>query len=99
MLLFPSYAEFFAIKKAVARIGGDPSLGTKTDGDIRDMMDKSIDIDQIHSIKSSDLVISRSESGATISVNYEVVVPLVANVSALLEFSATSEKNSASLAN
>ncbi len=92
MLLFPAYAEYFTIKKAINRIGNDPSFSSMTDGDVRAMMDKTLEVDQIHSIKSSDLVIRRSESnGATISVDYEVVVPLVANVSALLEFSATTQ--------
>lgn len=95
MVLFPAYAEFFAIKKGIARIGQDPSISSMTDGDIRTMMDKTIDIDQIHSIKSSDLVIQHAESGTTVSVDYEVVVPLVANISALLSFSATTDKASA----
>lgn len=95
MLLFPAYSEFFAIKKAVQRIGTDPSFGNMTDGDVRAMMDRSIEIDNIHSIKSSDLVIQRGETGSSVSVDYEVVVPLVANVSALLEFNATTDnKNS-----
>ena len=92
MLLFPAYAEYFTIKKAINRIGNDPSFASMTDGDVRAMMDKAMEVDQIHSIKSSDLVIKRNESsGATISVDYEVVVPLVANISALLEFSATTQ--------
>lgn len=98
MMLFPAYSEFFTIKKAINRIGNEPSLSTMTDGDIRGMMEKTMEIDQIHSIKSSDLVIQHSESGTTVSVDYEVVVPLVANVSALLEFSASTAKSSASAA-
>lgn len=97
MLLFPAYAEFFTIKKAINRIANDPSFSGMTDGDVRTMMDRTMEIDQIHSIKSSDLVIRRSENeGATISVDYEVVVPLVANISALIEFSATTQNKLAS---
>lgn len=96
MLLFPAYTEYFTIKKAINRIGNDPSFGTMTDGDIRTMMDRTMEIDQIHSIKSSDLVIQHSESkGSTVSVDYEVVVPLVANVSVLLEFSASTQNKNA----
>ena len=98
MLLFPAYAEYFAIKKAINRIGGDPSLSSMTDGDIRALLDKTLDVDNIHSIKSSNLVIHRGSVGTTVSVDYEVVVPLVANISALLEFSATSDKGLAAAA-
>lgn len=97
MLLFPAYAEFFTIKKAINRIANDPSFSGMTDGDVRTMMERTMEVDQIHSIKSSDLVIRRSENeGATISVDYEVVVPLVANISALIEFSATTQNKLAS---
>jgi hypothetical protein len=98
MLLFPAYLEYFTIKKAISRIGNEPSLSTMSDGDIRAMMSKTMEVDQIHSIKSSDLVISRSASGTTISVDYEVVVPLVANVSALMVFSASTDKAGAAAA-
>ena len=98
MLLFPAYTEYFTIKKAINRIGNEASLPSMKDGDIRAMMDKTIDIDMIHSIKSSDLVIQRTEAATIVSVDYEVVVPLVANVSALLSFSATTDKGNAAVA-
>lgn len=95
MLLFPAYTEYFTIKKAINRIGNEPSLSSMTDGDIRAMMEKTMEIDQIQSIKPSDLVIQRSDSGTTVSVEYEVAVPLVANISALMNFSASTAKNGA----
>lgn len=98
MLLFPSYAEYFTIKKAIAKIGSTPSLSSMTDGDIRDMMQKTMEIDQISSIKPSDLVIRRSDAGVTVSVEYEAVVPLFANISALMAFSATTDKGTAAAA-
>ncbi|OIQ86970.1 hypothetical protein GALL_311890 [mine drainage metagenome] len=98
MLLFPAYLEYFTVKKAISRIGNEPSLSTMSDGDIRAMMSKTMEVDQIHSIKSSDLVISRSAGGVTVSVDYEVVVPLVANVSALMAFSASTDKAGAAAA-
>jgi hypothetical protein len=95
MELAPSYIEYFTIKKAINRIGGDPLLPGMSDGDIRAMMDKTMEIDQIHSIKSSDLKVFRSDSGVVVSVEYESVIPLFANVSVLLDFSASSKKASA----
>jgi len=98
MLLFPAYLEFFTIKKAIERIGNEASLNSMTDADIRGMMDKTMEIDQIHSIKTSDLLIRRSETATVVSVEYEVVVPLVANISALMSFSATTDKGHAASA-
>jgi len=43
-------------------------------------------------VNSSDITISRSESGATVvSVEYQVVKPLVGNMSILMDFSASSD--------
>lgn len=92
MLLFPAYTEYFTIKKAINRIGGDASLNAMSDADIRGLMDKTMQVDQIHSIKSSDLVIAHGTTGTTVAVDYEVVVPIVANVSALLSFSVSTGK-------
>lgn len=98
MLLFPAYTEYFTIKKAIARIGNESSLNTMTNAEIQAMMDKIMSIDTIHSIKASDLVIERKESGTTVSVDYEVVVPLVGNISALLNFSASTDKSATAAA-
>ncbi len=92
MLLFPAYSEYFTIKKAINRIGGDPSISAMSDADIRGLMDKTMQIDQIHSIKSTDLVIGHGGTVTTVSVDYEVVVPLMANISALLSFSVSTAK-------
>jgi len=92
MMLFPAYAEYFTIKKAINRIGNESSLSSMSDVEIRNEMDKIMQIDQIHSIQSSDLVITRKDSETVVSVDYEVPVHLVANVSALMSFSASTGK-------
>lgn len=92
MKLFPSYSEFFAIKKAVNRLKTEGSLNSMTKDEIRRAFDKSTGIEDIHSVKPADLEINKASSGDTVvSVDYEVVVPLVANVSALLTFHASTD--------
>jgi Tfp pilus assembly protein PilE len=92
MKLFPAYSEFFAVKRAMNRLQTEGSLSSMSKRDITRAFQRSSGIDDIRSIKASDLEISKARTGETVvSVDYEVVVPLVANVSALLTFHASTD--------
>lgn len=95
MKLLPAYSEFFAIKKAINRLETEGSLSAMSEDEIRRAFDRSTAIDDIHTVKPKDLKIRRTSDGETVvSTEYVVEVPLVANVSALLKFNA-STKNAA----
>lgn len=92
MKLMPAYLEFIAVKKAVAKIQNDPSFGNMTIKEIQDSFYKSSVMDDIHSVTAEDVVVQKNESGKpVILVEYQKVVPLVGNLSALLDFSASTE--------
>ena len=96
MKLFPAYAEFFAVKKAINRMATEGSLSSMEKNDIQRAFDRSQGIDDIHSVQPKDLQITRNSSGETVvTADYEVVIPLVANVSALLKFRASTEDSPA----
>lgn len=90
MKLLPAYSEFFAIKKAINRLETEGNLPAMGEDEIRRAFERSTAIDDIHSVRPKDLKIRRTSDGETIvSAEYEVVVPIVANVSALLNFNAS----------
>jgi hypothetical protein len=92
MKLLPAYSEFFAIKKAINRLETEGSLPAMSEDEIRRAFDRSTAIDDIHTIQPKDLKIRRTSDGETVvSAEYEVVIPLVANVSALLKFNASTK--------
>lgn len=92
MKLFPAYSEFFAVKRAINRMATEGGLSNKDNRDIQIAFERSSGVDDIHSIQATDLEIRRNSSGETIvTADYEVVVPLVANVSALLKFHASTD--------
>ncbi|HZV99498.1 MAG TPA: DUF4845 domain-containing protein [Methylophilaceae bacterium] len=96
MKLTPAYLEFLAVKKAITKIQKDPSFDSMSKKDIEDAFYKSATIDDISSVDSSDLQVSKSEAGDNIvTVEYQKVVPLVANVSALLDFKTSTNAASA----
>jgi Domain of unknown function (DUF4845) len=84
----PAYIEFFGVKKIVAKIASEPNFNELSKKDIITMFDHGADIGYVKVIKGSDLII---ENG-TITADYQVTIPIVANASALLDFHASSAK-------
>ncbi len=89
--LTPSYIEFFAIKKAVNALATE-SRGGATVTEIRKSFDQRATIDDINSVKGSDLEITKDSSGLLISVAYRKEIPLVANIGVYIEFNAVSRE-------
>lgn len=85
----PAYLEFMSVKKAVDRIENDPNFSEMTKKDIQQAFDKTASVDYISVVKGSDIEVTKDASGKTaLSLEYQVVKPLVANMSILLDFSA-----------
>jgi len=90
--LYPPYVEFLTIKKAITRIANDPSFAEMSPKQIKESFDKSVLIDNITVISSNDLTIAKGNgSNPIVSAEYQVVVPLAGNISALLDFSASTD--------
>lgn len=90
MKLAPYYAEHMTIKKALRTVAANGEANTKAK--VQEAFRKAASIDDIKSIDKTDLEISTTDSGTVISTEYQVVVPLFYNVSALLDFSASSDE-------
>lgn len=92
MKLVPAYLEFFAVKKAIMNMKTNGSLKTMGKSDIQLAFSKSARIDNIKSVTPEDLEIGKDESGgATVYVEYQVQVPMVYNITALLDFSVSTD--------
>jgi len=95
MKLTPAYLEFMSVKKAIAKIANDPAFAGMSKKDIIDEFDRSATIDDIRVVKGSDLQIAKGEANAqgkpVVSVEYQAIVPLIANISALLDFETSTD--------
>ena len=89
--MVPSYLEFMAIKKAVNALAAESREG-KSVVEIRRSYYSRTVVDDITSVKSSDLEIAKDSSGVVVSVAYRKEVPLVANVGVYIEFRAVSKE-------
>ena len=84
MKVTPAYIEYTAVKNAIKK--------AVTDGEgkkgIVDSFNKIASVDDIKSVTGADLVVSDNQA----TVDYQVVVPIFANASILLDFNASATK-------
>lgn len=96
MKLYPAYAEYFAIKRAFTSLKTQLAGGEVSKNDIYLAFERQRAIDDFKSVNGKDLVIEQDPSGKqVVSVEYSVVTPLVGNVSALIDFSLSTDENAA----
>jgi hypothetical protein len=88
--LLPAYLEYWSVRKIFKTM----ELGGQTKGTVRDIR-KSFDthnaIEDVKSVRAEDLEITKQGDGAVVSAAWSVKVPLVANISACIDFEASTE--------
>ena len=86
--LMPAYVEFFAVKKMFAAMdqAGDLKGSVR---DIRASYEKRNAIEDVKSVRGDDLEVSKEGGEAVVTANWSVKVPLVSNINACLDFTAT----------
>lgn len=91
MKLVPAYMEFFAVKKILNSMSQEAGLKGKTNVEIRNDFSKRASVDYVTRVKAEDLVIDRTGGAPVIAVEYEFRTPLVANISLVVDFRASSD--------
>lgn len=91
MKLVPAYIEFFSVKKILAAMGQDSETKTMSKADIRNSFAKRANVGYVTVVKPDDLSIDRSGGKLVISAEYEYRTPLVANISLVVDFKASSD--------
>lgn len=89
MKLIPPYLEYWSVEKIIAVMAKDSALPGMTPAEVRDSFDRRAVIDNVNVIKGSDLEISKDRGTTVVNANYSVTVPLAGNLSALMEFQAS----------
>lgn len=85
MKLLPPYIEYFSVKKVISTMAKQEDLANMSPKDVQAAFDRRATIDNITVVTGNDLQIGQG----TVSAEYTVKVPLVANISFLLDFSAS----------
>ena len=89
--LLPAYVEYFSVKKIFAAM----EQNGETKGTVRDIRfayEKRNAIEDVKSVRGDDLEITKEGGETVLSANWSVKVPLVSNISACIDFTATTAK-------
>jgi hypothetical protein len=88
--LFPAYAEYMTVKKALNEIVRNPEYRSST-REIQAAFERRVTIDNIRAVGSKDLEIAKEGDNVSVSANWSVKVPLFYNLSACMDFEARGE--------
>jgi hypothetical protein len=84
--LLPSYIEYFTVQRIVSDIGRAPDVRGGTIRDVISAFDRRASIDNVSSIKGSDLEVTKTGEGFEILVTWTSRVPLFSNINACIDF-------------
>ena len=86
MKVFPSYLEYRSAKGAIEAIARDQPNATPND--VRRSFESRATIDDVSSVKASELVIAKDGNAVTIAFAYRKEVPLFRNVGLYIDYAA-----------
>ena len=90
--LFPPYLDDFKVKSALDSLVKQPDIGSLSKAAVSDSLRKRIQIDNIDYVDPvKDLTLENRGRMRVIRLRYQPTIPLMFNVSALLEFDHTRE--------
>ncbi len=91
--VFPSQMDAWAVKKILASMSVSEEVKTGTVKDIRDSFDRRAMVDNVNSIKGSDLEITKENNEVIVLAAWQQRVPLFGNYTLLIDYSmSTSDK-------
>lgn len=86
MKVLPDVMDYFTVLKDVKATAQDPTLRDATVAEIRRSFERRLQIDAVSGIDSSDLDISKQGTDIVISFAYTKKIPLLRNVSLVVDF-------------
>lgn len=86
--LTPPYLEHFSVASSLKSLQQEPGIKGKSVPEIRKLLSRRLDINDVSSVKNEHIKIDRDRKSGrlTISVAYEVRVPILLNVDAVVSF-------------
>lgn len=92
MKLVPAYLHSMQIERIFKAIVNDPEMQTAVVKDIKASYAKRATMDYINDITADDIEVSKDAGTLTLSASYQVKIPVIANVSLILEFNPSATK-------
>lgn len=89
MKCLPIYLNQLKVETAITAIADDSSFSKASPFEIRRALQRRWDIDDVKHLKTKDVKIQRADNTRVMSYDYEVKVPLFANISIVVQFKAS----------
>lgn len=89
--IVPIYLDHGKVKSALEALKATPELQTKSEYEIRDSLNKRFSINYVYDVKPENIKVLKHGNYVKVDIEYETVVGLVGNLSALAEFHDTIE--------
>lgn len=89
--LVPAYIEFATIQNHLRDLARAPDTSGASPAEIRSAFNRRAQIDNIESVSGRDMDISREGGGVVLVIEYSERIPMVGNISACIDFEASSE--------
>lgn len=85
--LFPIYMEHFSVASHLKTLSTESGVAAKTNKEIISTLTKRFQIDDVKNVNDEHIFIDREKNGrVTVSVDYEVRTPALANVEMVVHF-------------
>ena len=88
--LIPAYIQDAQINSIFREISTDPDMQKASPHDIKNSFDRRASVDAITAIKADDIDISDDGGRPVLSASYSVKIPVLANISLIIEFNPSS---------
>jgi hypothetical protein len=92
MKIIPAYIQYAEIKSILSTIVNDPEMQGAQSRSIRESFSKRAMMNNINIVTANDIDIAKDARGLSLSIAYQVKMPLIGNASLLLEFNPSSIK-------
>ncbi len=84
--MIPSYLEYATVSSALESLQNEPGMSNTTPQEIRKMLGKRFDINDVKSISAKDVAIQNQGGSYLVGVDYEVRMPVFGNVDVVMSF-------------
>jgi hypothetical protein len=82
----PIYLDHSKVVSALAELEKTPDIEEQSEAQIRDSLNKRFNMNYVYDVTQDDITITKQGDYLKVAIEYEVVKPLVGNLSALVEF-------------
>ena len=82
----PIYLDHSKVVSALAEIEKTPHIEEQSEAQIKDSLNKRFNMNYVYDVTQDDITITKQGDYLKVAIEYEIVKPLVGNLSALVEF-------------